>query len=86
MYLIYILTSSFNFFFLFLIYLQSLAVLILFTYITQLTKAQSLWPNFSFEKCSVGNGLKYISGNALTDSPNCVGPNSAPYPRYILLF
>lgn len=41
---------------------------------------ESLWPNVD-QKCT-GNGakLKYLSGDALTDSPNCLGPNSVPYP------
>ncbi|XP_055610632.1 uncharacterized protein LOC129757434 [Uranotaenia lowii] len=42
--------------------------------------AQSLWPHLSADKCSGSGTFKYISGNALTDSPNCVGPNNAPYP------
>ncbi|XP_050096517.1 uncharacterized protein LOC126578213 [Anopheles aquasalis] len=32
------------------------------------------------EKCSSSGNLKYLSGDALTDSPNCIGPNNAPYP------
>ena len=42
--------------------------------------AQSLWPDLS-EKCQ-GNGskLKYLSGDALIDSPNCMGPKNLPYP------
>lgn len=41
---------------------------------------ESLWANMD-QKCT-GNGakLKYLSGDALTDSPNCLGPNSMPYP------
>uniref|UniRef100_T1H648 Uncharacterized protein n=1 Tax=Megaselia scalaris TaxID=36166 RepID=T1H648_MEGSC len=30
--------------------------------------------------CSSSGGLKYISGDALRDSPDCIGPNNAPYP------
>jgi hypothetical protein len=47
-----------------------------------ITTAESLWPNLSTDKCSgVGGGnLKYLSGDALTDSPNCIGPNGLPYP------
>lgn len=43
----------------------------------------SLWGGFESqeaEKCSSSVGLKYISGDALRDSPDCVGPNNAPYP------
>lgn len=43
--------------------------------------AQPLWPGN--EKCS-GNSainLKYLSGDALTDSTDCLGPNNLPYPR-----
>ncbi|XP_070509712.1 uncharacterized protein [Chironomus tepperi] len=47
-----------------------------------ITTAESLWPNLSTEKCSGGGGgnLKYLSGDALTDSLNCIGPNGLPYP------
>jgi hypothetical protein len=42
--------------------------------------AQSLWPNLG-EKCNGGGAkLKYLSGDALIDSTNCVGPNNIPYP------
>lgn len=43
--------------------------------------ALSLWPNIA-EKCNGGGGakLKYLSGDALTDSTNCIGPNNQPYP------
>jgi hypothetical protein len=43
--------------------------------------AQSLWPNLG-EKCSGGGGakLKYLSGDALIDTPGCLGPNNIPYP------
>lgn len=63
------------------------ALLLTFTQIAR--AAQSLWPNLPssveqqqtlLEKCSSSGNLKYISGNALTDSPNCLGPNNAPYP------
>ncbi|XP_014277077.1 uncharacterized protein [Halyomorpha halys] len=30
-------------------------------------------------KCG-GHNLKYTWGNALTDSPDCIGPNNVPYP------
>lgn len=44
------------------------------------SSTQSLWPGLA-EKCA-GNGskLKYLSGDALIDSPGCLGPNSLPYP------
>lgn len=47
-----------------------------------ITTAESLWPNLSTDKCSGGGGgkLKYLSGDALTDSLNCIGPNGLPYP------
>ncbi|XP_038121872.1 uncharacterized protein LOC6034611 [Culex quinquefasciatus] len=66
---------------------QMFALLLTFTQIAR--AAQSLWPNLPssveqhqtlLEKCSSSGNLKYISGNALTDSPNCLGPNNAPYP------
>lgn len=46
----------------------------------------SLWPSFqneqqSSQRCSGAKGLKYLSGDALTDSMDCLGPNNAPYPR-----
>lgn len=49
------------------------------------TTAQSLWPSLS-EKCGGGGGgkLKYLSGDALTDSLNCVGPNNLPYPHAMI--
>jgi hypothetical protein len=31
-------------------------------------------------KCEGSGGLKYLWGDALSDSPNCIGPNNAPYP------
>ncbi|XP_023309800.1 uncharacterized protein LOC108915779 [Anoplophora glabripennis] len=31
-------------------------------------------------KCEGGGGLKYLWGDALMDSPNCVGPDNMPYP------
>lgn len=44
----------------------------------------SLWPSeYSAGKqvkCSGSASLKYLSGDALTDAPNCLGPNNAPYP------
>lgn len=47
----------------------------------------SLWTDLSaFEQpsvqCSNGANLKYLSGDALSDSPSCLGPNNTPYPRY----
>ncbi|XP_004526803.1 uncharacterized protein LOC101449342 [Ceratitis capitata] len=48
----------------------------------QMTNA-SLWSSYDSEKaekCSGGVGLKYLSGDALTDSPDCLGPNNSPYP------
>lgn len=45
-----------------------------------ITTAESLWPNFSSEKCNGGGKLKYLSGDALTDTTNCIGPNGLPYP------
>lgn len=45
------------------------------------SSAQSLWPSYSAEKCSgTGSKLKYLSGDALIDSPHCVGPTNLPYP------
>lgn len=35
-------------------------------------------------KCDGGNGLKYIWGDALTDTPDCVGPNNMPYPSSMI--
>lgn len=44
------------------------------------SSAQSLWPNLH-DKCSgTGSKLKYLSGDALLDSPSCIGPNDLPYP------
>lgn len=43
----------------------------------------SLWGGFDSEgaeKCSSSVGLKYISGDALRDSTDCIGPNNVPYP------
>lgn len=31
-------------------------------------------------KCEGGVGLKYLWGDALTDSQDCLGPNDTPYP------
>lgn len=43
----------------------------------------SFWYKFESagQKCTGGNGLKYLSGDALTDSPGCLGPANLPYPR-----
>ncbi|KAJ6644505.1 hypothetical protein Bhyg_09474 [Pseudolycoriella hygida] len=41
---------------------------------------QSLWSDYTSQPCSSGSNLKYLSGDALLDSPNCLGPNNAPYP------
>lgn len=35
---------------------------------------------FPHTKCSHKNGLKYLSGDALTDDINCIGPDNMPYP------
>ncbi|XP_067643770.1 uncharacterized protein [Eurosta solidaginis] len=43
----------------------------------------TLWPSFNSEnaeKCAGGAGLKYLSGDALIDSSDCLGPNNTPYP------
>lgn len=32
--------------------------------------------------CQGGPGLKNLWGDALTDSPDCIGPNGLPYPRF----
>ncbi|XP_060517648.1 uncharacterized protein LOC132696686 isoform X2 [Cylas formicarius] len=32
------------------------------------------------KKCEGGSGLKYLWGDALSDSPECVGPTNTPYP------
>lgn len=69
--------------------MQIFAVILIIITFTQshLTHAaQTLWPGFNTqEKCSGSRGLKYLSGDALVDSLNCVGPNNVPYPRYIFL-
>uniref|UniRef100_A0A1A9WG90 Uncharacterized protein n=1 Tax=Glossina brevipalpis TaxID=37001 RepID=A0A1A9WG90_9MUSC len=58
-----------------------------FIYINIHITYASLWPSFSngtqlqkLNRCSGGQGLKYLSGDALTDSNDCFGPNNAPYP------
>ena len=33
-------------------------------------------------KNSNAKRLKYVMGDALTDDPNCIGPDDQPYPRY----
>ncbi|XP_055382489.1 uncharacterized protein LOC129612754 [Condylostylus longicornis] len=41
----------------------------------------ALWSNYpTHEKCSNKPSLKYLSGDALTDDINCIGPNNSPYP------
>lgn len=49
---------------------------------------QQLWPGNilrpsprQLQSCAGGKGLKYISGDALADGTNCVGPNNQPYPK-----
>uniref|UniRef100_A0A1B0DJE1 Uncharacterized protein n=1 Tax=Phlebotomus papatasi TaxID=29031 RepID=A0A1B0DJE1_PHLPP len=62
--------------------IQIFAVLFIITHYKYTEAVQQLWPGtIGQDKCTSGRGLKYISGDALTDSPNCIGPNSAPYPR-----
>lgn len=50
------------------------------------TTAQSLWPSLEDNKCGgdTGGKLKYLSGDALTDSLNCIGPNHLPYPHAMI--
>lgn len=63
--------------------IQIFAVLFIITHYKYTEAVQQLWPGtIGQEKCTSGRGLKYISGDALTDSPTCIGPNSAPYPRW----
>lgn len=46
-------------------------------------RSKSVWSSFeTADRCSTDTKLKYLSGNALTDDVNCVGPNDSPYPRY----
>lgn len=36
---------------------------------------------YTAKKCEGnGLGLKYVWGDALTDSPDCIGPNNMQYP------
>lgn len=54
---------------------------------------QQLWPGNilnrsaasprQLQACTGGKGLKYISGDALMDGTNCVGPNNQPYPKWV---
>lgn len=46
-------------------------------------KSSTLWPTYPAEECTADTKLKYLSGNALTDDTNCIGPNGSPYPRYV---
>jgi len=41
---------------------------------------KSLWPTYSTERCTSDSKLRYLSGNALTDDINCIGPNNQAYP------
>jgi hypothetical protein len=62
-------------------FLQLLATFSIFlSVLTTSSSLESLWPNYSLEKCSGGGKLKYISGDALSDPSNCLGPNGLPYP------
>jgi hypothetical protein len=38
----------------------------------------------SCNQCS-SRGLKFVYGDALTDSPDCIGKNGQAYPRYFYL-
>ncbi|XP_055912321.1 uncharacterized protein LOC129946228 isoform X2 [Eupeodes corollae] len=59
---------------------MTISAILLITLNTYIVNA-ALWSNYaSEEKCSGPSGLKYLSGDALRDSPNCLGPNNAPYP------
>lgn len=55
--------------------------------------AQSIWETITsshrssrtqqssfHQKCGNNNNLKYLSGDALSDNLNCVGPDNMPYP------
>lgn len=44
---------------------------------TRLSKAE---PSNLPTECRGGKGLKYLWGDALSDSPNCIGPTNHPYP------
>lgn len=44
-------------------------------------RSKSLWTSYSTERCTSDTQLKYVSGNALMDDVNCIGPNDSPYPR-----
>ncbi|XP_041770222.1 uncharacterized protein LOC121592652 [Anopheles merus] len=61
-----------------------------FAYSSTSARAHTLWSDgpaaagSSVEKCSPSGSLKYLSGDALTDSPNCLGPNNAPYPASLV--
>lgn len=77
-------------FFLVISHPQLLAIYTLFTLYT-LTEVDSSLDTFSrsmpswtahpTEKCNTDSKLKYLSGDALSASTNCVGPNGAPYPH-----
>lgn len=67
-----------------------LQILAIYTVITLNTigakasvRTQQLWSNYPTERCSTDSSLKYLSGNALADTTNCLGPNDAPYPTYV---
>ncbi|XP_063900052.1 uncharacterized protein LOC135119575 [Zophobas morio] len=52
----------------------------LFTILTALLPILNLVLAKIPTKCEGSGGLKYLWGDALSDSPNCLGPNDAPYP------
>lgn len=64
------------------LYRQIVTVCLIFTiYPLTVHSTQSLWSDYSSSQpCSSGSNLKYLSGDALLDSPSCIGPNNAPYP------
>ncbi|XP_055323078.1 uncharacterized protein LOC129578459 [Sitodiplosis mosellana] len=43
-------------------------------------RSKSMWSSYPTERCTADTKLKYMSGNALTDDVNCIGPNNTPYP------
>uniref|UniRef100_A0A0A1XM70 Aspartate carbamoyltransferase regulatory chain n=1 Tax=Zeugodacus cucurbitae TaxID=28588 RepID=A0A0A1XM70_ZEUCU len=63
--------------------ITNLKLAIVIVALTMQIASAALWSNFDnekAEKCSGGAGLKYLSGDALIDSPDCLGPNNSPYP------
>lgn len=65
-----------------LIFTTKVRLAYLFSFLFQLTVLSIISPSLAklSQECQGGGGLKYLWGDAMTDSPDCKGPNNMAYP------